>query len=392
MNITDILKNVNTYIGDTSTDRISAEDRYQAVTEGTAWLLEELGNEHMTDRTEIEFLPTVLWYKVDNLTPYLLTSGNLRFREEEGNRDDFQRVEARDLASMPANRYAYAIERYNGDSYVGILMPRNVGEHKDLVGFNVNDGYTYTGINAENIVGEKDFIRFDMETTGLTATGISTTTSGIDISSYNDDGVIICEVEIPDIEDVTSIAIKFGDDLSTDYYLGVVNQDVGGNAIVAGINTIKVKLSDITVVGTPSDTNITKWAVQINHDAAKQQIGGFRVSDLRVARPIQLTFKYIFYRVGKNASGDDIIEFTADTDVPFFIDRYPQYRYAVAHKAAAVLLRSLVLDDKARSEDREANNSLDRYRRNFSSDRDMPSSQFKVFGINLRGRRIIRRR
>ena len=82
MNLSDVLKNVNTFIGDYSEDRVTADERYQAATEATAWLLEELGNEHMTDRAEIEFLPTVMWYKMDNLTPYLLTAGQLRFKEE----------------------------------------------------------------------------------------------------------------------------------------------------------------------------------------------------------------------------------------------------------------------------------------------------------------------
>ena len=66
MNLSDILKNTNTYIGDSSTDRVSDSDRWMAATEATAWLLEELGNEHMVDRADIEFLPTVTWYKMDN--------------------------------------------------------------------------------------------------------------------------------------------------------------------------------------------------------------------------------------------------------------------------------------------------------------------------------------
>lgn len=393
MTVADIITNLNTYIGDSSTDRVSATDRYQAATEATAWLLEELGNEHMVDRTEIEFLPSVTWYKMDALTPHLLGTGQLRFKEEQAERVDFTRVEARDLDTMPANRHAYAIERFNGDSYIGIKMPA-LTEYpsRDLFGMNRNDGLTYTGTNTANITEETNAIRFDMAAAGQTSTSIDTTTSAIDLTQYEDVGFLIFEIEIPDMEDVTSVSLKFGEDLSTDYWLGTVTQDVNGNPLAVGVNTIKIRWSDLTSVGTPDITNITEWQWLVNHADTKPVAENFRLSDMRIAEPIYLNFKYIFYRVGKNTSGVDITEFSADTDVPFFSERYPQYKFAVAHKAAGIVFRSLQLIQNARSEDAEANRALDRYRKNFSGERDLGSSAFKVAGINLRGRRIFKRR
>lgn len=395
MDLSDVIKNVDTFIGDTSNDRVTASDRYQACTEATAWLLEELGNEHMTDRATIEYLPTVTWYKMDSLTPYLLTAGQLRFKEGEDNdrQSDFTRVEPRDLATMPNTRYAYAIEQYDGDAYLGIKVPPSEDvDQRDLIEMNVNDGLTYTGVNAVNITGEANAIRFDMENTGETATGLTTTSSSIDLSDYADTGVIIFEFEIPDISDVNSVSIKFGDDLSTDYYLGTVTQDVNGNPLAAGVNTIKINMSELSVVGTPDNTDVTKWGFYCNHDSGKAQVDTWRLSDLRVADPIFLTFKYIFYRVGKDNTGSDIIEFSATTDVPFFIERYPQYRFAVAHKAAAILYRSMQHHANAGSEESQARQSLKRYRKNFSSESDAGSSAFKLAGVRFRGRRIVRRK
>lgn len=398
MNLTDIIKNVNTYISDSSTDRISADERYQAVTEATTWLLEELGNEHMTDRAEIEYLPSVTWYKMDAITPYLLTAGQLRFKEEAGNREDITRVEARDLATMPKSRAAYAIERFNGDGYLGINIPESSdaslqeGCVTDLIAFNVYDGQTYTGINADNITGEAHTISFDMAALGQTATGLETTTTAIDLTNYEGVGQIIFEVEIPNLTGVTSVSIRFGQNLTTDYYLGTITQDVNGNALNTGINTLKVKWADLTVVGTPTVNANTNWRIQVNHLDTKPVVGPFKLSDLRIAKPIYLNFKYVFYRVGKTSAGVDIIEFTTDTDVPFFIERYPQYRYAVAHKAAAVLYRSMVMEEKAGDEESQARAALKRFRKNFSGERDMANSAFKVAGVSFRNRRIIRRR
>ncbi len=393
MNVSNIITNTNTFIGDSSTDRVSATDRYQAVTEATAWLLEELGNEHMTDRAEIEFLPTVTWYKMDSLTPYLLTAGQLRFKEDPDERIDFTRVEARDLASMTGNRYAFAIERFNDDSYIGIKIPESSDyPYKELVPFNDADSLTYTGTNASNLYKESDAVRFDMTASGVTSTGLSTTTAPINLTDYEGLGVTIFDVEIPDVTDVTSITIKFGNNLVSDYWLGTVSQDAGGNAIAVGNNTIKVKWSELTKVGSPTISAVVSWQILINHLSSKPAIDVIKFSDIRIAKPNYLTFKYLFYRVGKNAAGVDITEFTADTDIPFFDQRYPQYKFAVAHKAAGILFRSLQQIENARAEDREANNALDRYRKNFSGERDMGSSSFKVAGVSLRGRRIIKRR
>lgn len=395
MTISDIITNVNSFIGDSSEDRVTNAERFQAITEATSWLLEELGNEHMTDRAEIEYLPTVTWYKMDNLTPYLLTAGQLRFKEEKDydREGDFTRVEPRDLATMPEGRYAYAIEQYNDDAYLGIAIPKSeYGNQRDLIGINKSDGYTYTGINATNIVGEANAVKFDMNATGQAATGLSVTTQSIDIGDYAGTGVLVFEIEIPNLEDVNSVSIKFGDDLATDYFLGTVTQDVNNNPLAVGVNTIKVKLSELTTVGTPDNTDITVWSFQVNHETTKPVVEGFKLSDLRIANPIYLNFKYIFYRVGKDTNGTDITEFTANTDVPFFANRYPQYRFSVGRKAASILYRAMQDYDSARDQERQADQSLRRYRKNFSNERDTGSSAFKLAGVNLRGRRIIRRR
>lgn len=393
MNLTDILNNVNTYIGDASTDRLSSVERYLAATEATAWLLEELGNEHMVDRAEIEYLPSVTWYKMDSLTPYLLTAGQLRYKEEDDQGGDFTRIDARDLTTMNKNREAYAIEQFDGSSYLGITIPSSSkNPQSNLIAMDKNDGLTYTGVNATSIVGEKNAIRWDMTATGPTSSGLSTVSDSISISSFEDTGVFIFEVEIPDITDVTSISLKFGDNLVTDYYLGTVTQDVNDNPLVEGVNTIKIKWEDLTLVGAPDLDAVVAWSILVNHDTGKAAVDGWRFSDLRIANPVYLNFKYVFYRVGKDASDADLIEFSAGTDVPFFIDRYPQYRFAVAHKTAAILFRGLRLSDEARGEDADAIISLRRFRKNFATERDTGSSTFKVGGISFRNRRIIRRR
>lgn len=391
--VNDLIELSNQYIGDSSNDRVGLTERLSAITEATAWLLEELGNEHMTDRVDIEYLPTVRWYKMNSLSPYLLTAGQLRFKNELSGMSDFTRIEARDLASMTENRTAYAIERYNDDAFMGIVVPKTANiRARELLKLNSYDNLTYTGVNAINIAKTIDYVSFDMNATGLTATGLRTTTVPQGLLEYQGTGVIVFDVEIPDMTDVTGVSLKFGTNLSTDYWLGVVTQDIYGDPLKEGMNTIKISFADMVVVGTPDVNGVTEWELLVNHLTTKPLAENFRLSDLRIVKPLDLTFKYIFYRVGKNNTGDDIIEFGAVSDVPFFAERYPQYKFAVAHKAASRLFKGMTLYENARDEERDAFAALSRYRKNFSGERDMPNSTFKPHGINFRSRRIIKRR
>ena len=392
MTIAEIISYANSIIGDSSTDRITAAERYEAATEAVAWLLEELGNEHMVDRVDIDYVPSVMWYKLDTITPYLMGTGEVKLKEPKQS-VDFTKIDSREITSAPKNRYAYAIDRFNGNSFLGILLPSTEdGEVTSLVPFNEEDGLTYTGTNGSNITETPDAVRFDMTGTGVTATGLETTTTAIDLSQKGDDDIYIVDVFIPDITDVTSVTLRFGTDLTSNYRMGTVAQDINGEALIEGNNTLLFRHRDLTVVGSPTMTSITRWRVLINHQSSKPITTGFEISDLRTAKVIPLTFKYLFYRVGQSSAGADIIQFTADTDVPFFSERYPQYRYAVGHKTASVLFRFLQLWEEVRQESREAQAALDRYRKNFPSERDSTNSAFKPAGVNLRRNRIIRRR
>ena len=391
--VNDLIQTTNQYIGDSSNDRVVLGDRLSALTEATAWLLEELGNEHMTDRVEVEYLPTVRWYKMRGLSPYLLTAGQLRFKNELSGMSDFTRIEARDLASMTENRTAYAIERYNDDAFMGIVVPKNTQVRvNELLKLNKFDNITYTGVNATNIAKAADFVSFDMAAPGGTATGLRATTTAQNLSEYQGDGVLVFDVEIPNITGVTGVSLKFGHNLTTDYWLGLVLQDIHGDTLKVGLNTIKVRFSEMVVIGSPNASNVTQWELLITHQASKPLAENFRLSDLRIVKPINLIFKYIFYRVGKNSLGVDIIEFGAITDTPFFAERYPQYKFAVAHKAASILYKGMTLYENARDEERDAFSALVRFRKNFSGERDSANSTFKPHGINFRSRRIIKRR
>lgn len=118
--VLDIQSNFNTYIGDSSEDRISATERLQFITEATIWLQEETGNDHMIATFVLPYMDGVHRYKVTGSIVTLLEGADLR-RSEKDQREPFRHTNSRELAEVigrHSNESAWAIERHDGDSYL----------------------------------------------------------------------------------------------------------------------------------------------------------------------------------------------------------------------------------------------------------------------------------
>ena len=62
--ISDIQTILNSAIGDTSTDRITAAERLSALSEGTIWVQEELANDLQNYTYSLKYFDTINYYKV----------------------------------------------------------------------------------------------------------------------------------------------------------------------------------------------------------------------------------------------------------------------------------------------------------------------------------------
>ena len=77
-----IKTNLDTYLGDSTNDRITEAERFQFITEATSWLSEELGNEHSNVTYTLDFIDTVNYYKVTSSVADLLIGADLRRPKE----------------------------------------------------------------------------------------------------------------------------------------------------------------------------------------------------------------------------------------------------------------------------------------------------------------------
>lgn len=393
--IANLITNVNTYFGDSSTDRISDAERYQALTEATVWLLEELGNDHNIKIYEVNFYDTVNYYKITSSVSDLLESADLR----RGNADQSITAthrSAREMAEAIGQgslQFAWSVERRDGDAYLAITLDTNnranVVDDFDSLGDWAADTTTSDATNVTLDVNEyvqgSASLNFDIDVSqsgNNRATIQNTTVPTQDLSAYEDIGSWIFDAFIPDSLTITSYTMYWGSDTSN-YWSATVTTDIDGAALTDGWNTIKLDWANATQTGSPDITATTYLAIQVNYSAGQVDDTDFRLDYLRIVNAEKLKYHYLSWDIGRTNAGADISAYTAGTDIPFYSGQYDQYKYAVAHKAASILFFAVRLRDEALIEEREAMSAIKRLGTIFPSSKIPESHSFKVAGINF---------
>jgi len=68
--ISELITLLDRYTGDDTTDRISEQERFSALSEAGTWLNEELGNDHGLLSYNLDFYDTVNYYRVTDTLSY----------------------------------------------------------------------------------------------------------------------------------------------------------------------------------------------------------------------------------------------------------------------------------------------------------------------------------
>lgn len=399
----------NTYIGDSSTDRVTAAERLNLITEACVWLNEELQNEHAMATYNLEYIEGLNRYKITTAMADLLVGADLR-RKKELQYNAFTRKSSREIwEDIAQNSYesAWAVERYDDEAYIVINHksehPRIVIDNFDSITSDGTWTADATGSDALNLTLDLNemtegtaSLNFDVDVSqsGNNLATVYVPDKGAkDLSDQEDLGYFTFDVYIPDVTEVTSIRLRFSSDTSgtpstiSNYWSGTVTTDSDGEAFANGFNTISIPWSSLTMTGTPDASAIVYWQFDINYGAGQADDTDFRIDNFAITRPERLVFHYVSFYVGTSSGGTDLFTFTATTDIPFFSGKYDQYKYAVAHKAASIAFYSILrLQTEATVEESEALKALQRYRKTFETSVVRETRNFKVLGNNLRRR------
>lgn len=399
-----IQTNFNTYIGDTSTDRITAAERLQYITEATVWLQEELENDVQNATYTLNYFDSVYNYKVTSAIADLLEGADLR-RSTLDQTESFAHKSSRELAEEIGQNFpesSWAIERRDGDTYLVVnhqsKYPAKMIADADSV---TAGGGTWTldttngdGTNLTIDVNEykqgSGCFNFDADVSQTANNKIrlyNSTMDELDLSDQEDLATWLFWAYIPDVTYMSSFTLYWGSDTSN-YWSATVTTDIDGSAWVNGWNRVKINWADATKTGTPDVTAINFVQVDYNYSASQADDTDFRFDELILVRAEPLTFHYIGWYVGTDTTGaSNLVAFTATTDIPYFSGQYDQYKYAVAHKAASLAFQNLRLVQESQFENAEASRILERAKNIIPSSKNPEMKSFKVRGISFRRRK-----
>lgn len=402
--VQDMQDDMNTYIGDSSTNSITAVQRLSAISEATARLSKEIQNDHMIDTVDVNHLDTVFYYKITTTVPDLIEPVDLRIKRIDQHTIPATRKGGRELLAEIGSgdtEFSYAIERRNNNQYLVINFSGRF-QSTNVSGFDATDdgGGTWvvdsSNSDATNItIDTNEFLEgsaslnFDIDVSQSgndKATIQNTTLTALDLSSLEDLGEWIFDVYIPDVTNFSSITFYWGSDTSN-YWSATNSTDIDGSAFINGWNRIKVAWSEATKTLSPDVTAIDYIAFDYNYTNSQTDDTDFRLDDLRIVRPEAMRFYYLSWDVGESSGGTAITEFANTTDVPFFSGHYDHYRYYVAHKSAGILFRAMHQYEEGQFEELEAQRELDKIVKIFPQSKAPEVKSFKVHGVNLTGRR-----
>lgn len=399
-----LITNLNTYIGDSSTDRVSDAERYQYLTEATIWLQEMLGNEHQDVTYSFDYYDTVHYYNVTSILPDLTEAVDLR-RDVGENYEQFIYKSGKELAVEIANKDmepSYTIERHDKKAFLGVnFRPwRRANQISSLESLTADGGtWAVDAVNSDALNLEVDNIeykqgngslKFDIDVSqsgNNRATIINTGITTRDFSSLEDLAAWFFWVYIPDVTYFSSVTLYWGSD-SSNYWSGTATTDYNSEAFVDGWNRVKIDWRTATQTLSPDATAIDYIRVDFNYSASQGDEQNFRIDDLKLIMPEHMTFYYTTWNVGNNNAGAGISAFTATNDVPFFSGQYDAYRYAVAHYAASLAFYNLRLSDDAEKEENKAIQAYIRQKKMFPTSKVQETRSFRPVGVNFRRRRF----
>ena len=234
-------------------------------------------------------------------------------RKVDDHNDDFDMVDPEQfdvLAGSASTNKVWALEYRDGRPILR-LNQASLGSSTTVhsaVDHDANGTWTAdtSTSDATNVSTDDDIyrvgggsVRFDVDVSqsgnNRATISISDMTS-VDLSDYQDQGVIRLRLYVPDVADDTSIYIssvefRWGSD-SSNYWSRTVTRPVDSALFTDRWNTLEFKWNDATQTGTVDETAIDYLLVTVNYGASQPDDEGFRINDIKIYNPKEMEMVY----------------------------------------------------------------------------------------------------
>ena len=394
VSINNVLSLFNTYFGDDTEERVSDVERLRYISESATDIKQTMKSSMSNMTYPLTYIPGIHSYKISPGIYNVLAAGDMRVENSTYRIDDLPiTIESASKLDedIKKGRYnnAYALDRYDGDLYLMMsYMPEGI--KTSLSTFAELEPLTELGDTAtievdNNVSQETSSIKatVDVSASGDNLAGVSSVVS-LDLTNYKDIGVVAGHLYLTDKTNIESVTIKLGTDASNYYSFNTTNA-FNETGFINEWNRIVVEWKNATVVGAPDVADINVFDVIVNYEVGQTDTV-IRFDDFFISKPIDLTFHYISYSVGKNSAGTELLEFTDITDIPYYSGQYDNLKYVNARMAAALAFYDLRRNEEAQIQEFKANQKMKQIRTLVPSNHRKELKAFRPTGATMKRR------
>lgn len=388
VSVNNLLSLFNTYYGDDTNERIDESERLQYLTEAVTDIKQTMKSAMSNMTYPLTYIPGIHSYKISPGIYNVLAAGDMRV-QDMSNRIDTLPItisSPSDLLEDVANKKynnSYAIDRYDGDLYLMMsYMPE--GNKTTLSSFSELEGVINKGDTGiievdKNLGGLK--LSIDTSSTVDDFAGLQSAVE-LNLDTYKDIGAVGGHVFLEDKTNVTSIEVRLGTD-DSNYYSFTTTSAFNESGFKNEWNMFVIEWKDSTVVGTPDITDLNVLDVIVNYSSGQSDMV-VRFDDFFIAKPINLKFHYISYSVGKDSVGNEIVEFTDVSDIPYFSGQFDNLKYVASRMATALAFYDLSRPEEAQIQEFKANQKMKQIRTMIPSNHRKELKAFRPTGATMR--------
>lgn len=342
------LANINTLVNDrrrdNSADSIDmTEEGFRAVNSTLdiwnslhdwPWLIREVN---------FDYNPNISWYGLNDIASDFKSPLTIKSYKSVARDKEFWMVSQFKFDSALTKPRRFAVSNVNAKQYLRVKSVDGLWTSIETAS-SYNTNGTWVGATAISNVGTDSYEGFDLPSSvkfdysGTTGTLTNSTFHSVNLSMYKNRSNLYFDVFIPDIDNLTSISLKWGSS-SGNYYTVTTTTNYLGEAFIVGWNRVKFAWNGATQVGTPIDTTIGYLQVPIAY-SINPSATNFRIQNFFISENVPVTLSYYTINMVQTALGVESQKFAsagAVTDLPLWSGRWDSVNEAFINSVLQII-------------------------------------------------------
>lgn len=245
-----------------------------------------------------------------------------------------------------------------------LTAPTTISDTSSILNWVATPGASDITLDNVNYIAGGGAIQFNLDAGSPTGSIGVTGLTSVDLSAHENISYLFYWVYLPDASDVTNLILRWGSDITANYYTYTNTTTQQGTAFQDGWNLIAIPWASATTVGTPVVTTIDSIQLTVTYNSTLQTGVKFcsLTSTLGYIFELQYYSKYIFRDPSTNAFQETV---TSSSDDSKLINLDTESYNLLFNKVAFYVAQSLQGADAQYDADywqTEYDNALKRYR------------------------------